>query len=77
MLWVINGGSRVFPGAPEATSIGTAMPPTSERRITRDGDSMHAPALARIIVERAVPGAAVVPDRPRTASQRNRQVNSG
>src|SRR5712692_551614 len=40
--------------------------PTSERRITRDGDPMHAPTLARVIVERAVLGAAVVPDRQRT-----------
>src|SRR5262249_1449588 len=40
--------------------------PTSERRITRDGDPMHTPTLARIIVERAVLGAAVVPDRQRT-----------
>src|SRR5260370_24497085 len=39
--------------------------PTSERRITRDGDPMHAPALPRVIVERAVLGAAVVPDRQR------------
>src|SRR5215467_11047354 len=40
--------------------------PTSERRITRDGDPMHTPTLARIIVECAVLGAAVVPDRQRT-----------
>src|SRR5215467_1327400 len=40
--------------------------PTSERRITRDGDPMHTPTLARIIVERAMLGAAVVPDRQRT-----------
>src|SRR5262249_37953830 len=39
---------------------------TSEPRITRDGDPMHTPPLARIIVERAVLGAAVVPDRQRT-----------
>src|SRR5262245_44879398 len=38
----------------------------SERRITRDGDPMHTPPLARIIVERAMLGAAVVPDRQRT-----------
>src|SRR6516165_3224186 len=38
----------------------------SERRITRDGDAMHTPPLARIIVERAMLGAAVVPDRQRT-----------
>src|SRR5262249_18127683 len=38
----------------------------SERRITRDGDAMHTPPLARIIVECAVLGAAVVPDRQRT-----------
>src|SRR5262249_41277554 len=36
------------------------------RRITRDGDPMHTPTLARIIVECAVLGAAVVPDRQRT-----------
>src|SRR5215472_9351282 len=47
-----------------ANVVGT--PPSSERRITRDGDPMHAPALARIIVERTVLGAAVVPDRQRT-----------
>src|SRR5215469_1766090 len=40
--------------------------PTSERRITRDGDPMHTPTLASIIVECAVLGAAVVPDRQRT-----------
>src|SRR5215831_13088314 len=40
--------------------------PASERRITRDGDAMHTPPLARIIVERAMLGAAVVPDRQRT-----------
>src|SRR5262249_50552673 len=40
--------------------------PTSERRITRDGDPMHTPPLARIIVERAMLGAAVVPYRQRT-----------
>jgi hypothetical protein len=40
--------------------------PTSERCITRDGDPMHTPTLARIIVECAVLGAAVVPDRQRT-----------
>src|SRR5262249_53285303 len=51
--------------------------PTSERRITRDGDPMHTPTLASIIVERAVLGAAVVPDRSEPTSQRNRQVNSG
>src|SRR5262249_51584300 len=38
----------------------------SKRRITRDGDPMHTPPLARIIVERAMLGAAVVPDRQRT-----------
>src|SRR5262249_38716177 len=38
----------------------------SERRITRDGDAMHTPPLARIIVECAMLGAAVVPDRQRT-----------
>src|SRR5262245_31514620 len=38
----------------------------SERRITRDGDAMHTPPLARIIVERAMLGAAVVPYRQRT-----------
>src|SRR5262249_29325063 len=38
----------------------------SERRITRDGDPMHTPPLARIVVERAMLGAAVVPDRQRT-----------
>jgi hypothetical protein len=40
--------------------------PTSERRTTRDGDPMHAPTLARVIVECTVLGAAVVPDRQRT-----------
>src|SRR5262245_5502416 len=40
--------------------------PTSERRITRDGDPMHTPTLARIIVECAMLGAAGVPDRKRT-----------
>src|SRR5262249_49797733 len=40
--------------------------PASERRITRDGDAMHTPPLARIIVERAMLGAAVVPYRQRT-----------
>src|SRR5215831_9106439 len=38
----------------------------SERRITRDGDAMHTPPLARIIVERGMLDAAVVPDRQRT-----------
>src|SRR5262245_50251963 len=36
------------------------------RRITRDGDPRPTPRLARIIVECAVLGAAVVPDRQRT-----------
>jgi hypothetical protein len=40
-------------------------PPTSEWRITGDGDPMHASALARIIVESAVLSAAVIPDRQR------------
>src|SRR5262245_45747445 len=47
-----------------ANAVGT--PPSSERGITRDGDPMHAPTPAWIIVERAVLGAAVVPDRQRT-----------
>src|SRR5262245_17182923 len=42
------------------------MAATSERRITRDGDPMRTPPLARIIVERAMLRAAVVPDRQRT-----------
>ena len=52
--------------------------PTSERRIPRDGDPMHATALAGVIVKRAVLGAAVVPQiASEPTSQRNRQVNSG
>ena len=39
---------------------------SSKRHITRYGDPMHTPTLARIIVERAVLGAAVVPYRQRT-----------
>src|SRR5215469_1007584 len=46
--------------------VPTATHPATERRITRDGDAMHTPPLARIIVERAMLGAAVVPDRQRT-----------
>src|SRR5262249_34816110 len=46
--------------------VPTATHPASERRITRDGDAMHTPPLARIIVERAMLGAAVVPYRQRT-----------
>src|SRR6516225_3112580 len=40
--------------------------PTSERRITRDGDPIPTPTLARIIVKWAVPGEAAIPDRHRT-----------
>src|SRR5215475_13335500 len=39
---------------------------TDLRTATRDDDPMHTPTLARIIVECAVLGAAVVPDRQRT-----------
>src|SRR5262245_29291719 len=46
--------------------VPTATHPASERRITRDGDAMHTPPLARIIVERGMLDAAVVPDRQRT-----------
>ena len=42
------------------------MLPPSERRIARDGDPMHASAFTRVIVERAVLGAAIIPDRQRT-----------
>src|SRR5215831_10338629 len=48
------------------TATHTHTHTASERRITRDGDAMHTPPLARIIVECAMLGAAVVPDRQRT-----------
>src|SRR5437899_2714439 len=59
---------RITEALPAATTgaKGNRTLPTSERRITRDSDPMHAPTLARVIVERAVLGAAVVPDRQRT-----------
>src|SRR6202011_2137477 len=42
--------------------VGYALAAKLKRRVARDGDAVHAPALAVIIVERAVLGAAVVPD---------------
>src|ERR1043165_7118753 len=43
-----------------------AILPPSERHIPRNRDPVHAAALARVIIERAVLGAAIVPDRQRT-----------
>ena len=48
------------------------------RAITVDGDAVHDPALAMVIVDRVVLDAAIVPQKAiALALQRNRQVNSG
>src|SRR5947209_1697993 len=52
--------------ANSANAENAGMLPTSERRIARDGDPMHASAFTRVIVERTVLRAAVIPDRQRT-----------
>src|SRR5262245_8005734 len=63
--------AKIANANPRCWAASQRVPPrhthtASERRITRDGDPMHTPPLTRIIVERAMLGAAVVPDRQRT-----------
>src|SRR5258708_29158086 len=52
--------------SPDSSGNKVTIEGALERCITRDRDPMHTPTLARIIVECAVLGAAVVPDRQRT-----------